>query len=195
MKEKSAQQSPDRTAARPAEERGGRPPGVALAVIFDWAIVVQLLVMPGLAWWLHLPPPLRLPQLPALWNALLSLVAALPFATLIAFFGEGVRRGWPWTRTLQIAFNILLFLAGLATVYTFWLRAQAGDYWPVVTLLLLAGGSLVIVWRLNRRETARWFATVASEEARRLHGGLWLWSVLLLALLVGVLQALAALYR
>jgi hypothetical protein len=52
--------------------------------------------------------------------------------------------------------------------------------------------SPLIAWRLSRPVTKQWFATVNSKDARRRHGGLWPWLILLWAIAGGVLQAIAS---
>ncbi|WP_376794797.1 hypothetical protein [Thermogemmatispora sp.] len=176
-----------------------RPPrAVLLALLFDWGLLVQLLTLPLLAHWLGLSPSLSLPWLSPGLNAALSLLSALPFALLLLLCSEGLRRGLPWARSVQVALNTLLALAGLAGVYTLWLDVHQGNYWPLVTLVTLGGLSPLVAWDLLRPAARRWFdpPPELARRLRRRRAGRplpWLW--LGASLLLGLLEALAALHR
>lgn len=164
-----------------------------MAVAFDWGIAVQILVTPLLPLFLNnlgIFKSLKSNPAPSVITA--SLIS-LPFAALPALFGEGIRRGWRWVRPLQIIFNTLTFLLGLVLLPRYWQSGREGNYWPVVTATILLIFSPLIVWRLSRPATARWFATVSSTEARRRHGGSWPFWIALWAIVGGILQAIAAL--
>ncbi|MBX5455843.1 MAG: hypothetical protein IRZ31_02980 [Thermogemmatispora sp.] len=189
---------PQQSISRQPEESLRPPRVVTLAVLFDWSLLVQLLAMPLLGRWLGLPPSLRLPWLSPTLNALLSLLAALPFVLLLLLCGEGVRRGLPWARSVQVALNTLLALAGLASIYTLWLDARVGNYWPLVTLLTLGGLSPLIAWGLQRPVARRWFhppLELAPGLRQRRASVPPSWPLLGAALLLGLLEALAALHR
>src|SRR5881275_844102 len=154
-----------------------KPQGIGMAVAFDWGLAVQILVTPFL--------PLFLPNTgffkafklsPALTIAV-SFLISLPFVALLAIFGEGVRRGWRWTRPVQIVINSLGFLGGFATLPGLWQGSKSGNYWSLVTAVILLIFSPLIAWRLSRPVTKQWFATVNSKDARRRHGGLWPWLI------------------
>jgi len=49
----------------------------------------------------------------------------------------------------------------------------------------------VVVWRLSRSSTAHWFRMVTVAEARKRHGGTWVWFIALWAIIGGVLQTIA----
>src|SRR6266704_1280198 len=93
------------------------PQGIGMAVAFDWGLTVQLLAGPLLplvlrnltgSGFVQLPTSmLKLSPVPA---AVVTFLISLPFAAGIAIFGEGIRRGWRWTRPVQIVFNTLLVL-------------------------------------------------------------------------------------
>lgn len=179
----------DDTSSEPA----ATPQGIGMAVAFDWGLAAQILVTPVVMQVLGRPSLLK--QFSPLVATLLSTLLALPFATLLAFFGEGIRRGWKWTRPLQLGFNALLFLAGFASLYNLWQNSKQGNYWPAVTTVILLIFSPLIAWRMSRPTTARWFATVKSEDARKRHGGAWPFLIGIWAIIGGILQALAALNR
>lgn len=164
-----------------------------MAVAFDWGLAVQIAVTPfimqnsGNSGFLK---SLKLNQ--PLVTALLFLLS-LPFAALLAIFGEGIRRGWRWTRPVQIVFNSLGFLGGIATIFTVMRGAKVGSYWSVVTAVILLIFSPLIAWRMSRPATAKWFTRVTSAEARQRHSGSWPWLILVWSIVGGVLQAIAAL--
>ncbi|MDQ2716572.1 MAG: hypothetical protein M3Z08_16830, partial [Chloroflexota bacterium] len=128
-------------------------------------------------------------------SPLVLALVSWPFAILLGIFGEGMRRGWSWTRPVQIVANSLGFLAGLATLFSLWHSLQVGNYWPVVTSVILVIFSPLIAWRLSRPATGRWFRAVSSVEARKRHGGAWPWLILIWSIVGGVLQAVASLQR
>jgi hypothetical protein len=171
------------------------PQGIGMAVAFDWGLSVQLLATPFLSLMLGVSSPFNRLNLNSTLTTLVSILIVLPFAALIAVFGEGVRRGWKWTRPIQIVFNTLGFLGGFATLINVWQSSKQGNYWPIVTAVILLIFSPLIAWRLSRPRTARWFATVKSSEARRRHGGAWPFLIAIWAIVGGVLQAIAALSR
>jgi hypothetical protein len=120
------------------------------------------------------------------------LLISLPFAALLAVFGEGVRCGWRWTRPIQVVFNTLVSFGGFFALYSLWQGSKQGNYWSVVTVIILFIFSPLIAWRLSRPVTKQWFATVTSSEARKRHGGAWPWLILIWSIVGGVLQAIAA---
>jgi hypothetical protein len=163
-----------------------------MAVAFDWGLVVQLLVTPFLP--LLLSSTQRSHNPPNVVSVLLSLLVMLVPAALIAIFGEGVRRGWRWTRLIQIGFNTLGFLGGFFSLFSSIPNFQHGNYWSLTTVIILLIFSPLIAWRLSRSETAQWFAEVSSADARKRHGGAWPFYIMLWALVGGVLQALAVFF-
>ena len=181
------------TAKKPA------PQGIGMAVAFDWGLTVQLLAGPLLplvlrnltgSGFVQLPTSmLKLSPVPA---AFVTFLISLPFAAGFAVFGEGIRRGWRWTRPVQIVFNTLLILLGIFTLRDAWEGSKVGNFWPAYSSVLLLVISPLIAWRLSRLATARWFKTVTSDEARKRHGGLWPWLILLWGFIGGLLQAIAA---
>jgi hypothetical protein len=144
------------------------PQGIGMAVAFDWGLAVQMLATPFL--------PLA------------------PAAAFIGIFGEGVRRGWRWTRYVQLIFNSLGFLGGLASLVSVWNGVKQGNYWPVVTAVILVIFSPLIAWGMSRPHTKQWFESTDSTKAKR-HGGIWPFLIGIWAIVGGILQALAVLQR
>ena len=180
----------------PTRSRGQsslQPQGIGMAVAFDWGLAVQILIAPflplflsnlGIFKSLKLNPPSSITR---------ASLISLPFTALFVFFGEGVRRGWRWVRPIQIGFNALAFLGGFAFLPRLWQSSRAGNYWPLITAIILLIFPPLIAWRLSRPATVRWFATVSSTEARKRHGGSWLYFIALWAIVGGILQAIASL--
>lgn len=157
------------------------PRGIGMAVAFDWGLAVQMLATPFL--------PLALGKS----FSPITLVT-IPAAALIAVFGEGVRRGWRWTRYVQLTFNSLGFIGGLASLVNVWNGVKQGNYWPVVTAVILVIFSPLIAWGMSRPRTKRWFESTNSTKAKR-HGGAWPFLISIWAIVGGILQALAVLQR
>ncbi len=174
-------------------EMQSKPQGIGMAVAFDWGLAAQFLVTPLLPLVLGIPSMFK--QFSPVVGALVSSLVTLPLAALLAVFGEGVRRGWRWTRPIQLGANALGFLGGLATLVSVWNGAKQGNYWSVVTATILLIFSPLIAWRMSRPQTKRWFDTVSSSQARKRHGGAWPLLIALWALVGGILQALAVIKR
>jgi len=168
------------------------PQGIGMAVAFDWGLAVQILVMPVVAIFLGQPSFLKPLKLGAALTTTLSIALSLPFFALLAIFGEGIRRGWKWARPVQIVCNTLGFIGGLFTLPSLWQSGRAGNYWPLVTSVILVIFSPLIAWRMSRRATRIWFAKVTGTAARKRHGGLWPVWIAIWAIVGGVLQAIAA---
>lgn len=169
------------------------PQGVGMAVAFDWGLATQILVMPTVSLLLGLPGMFK--QFGPVVGTLLSTLVTLPVAVLLAIFGEGIRRGWRWTRPTQLVANALLFVGGLVTIPNAWNGAKHGNYWPIVTEVILLVFSPLIAWRMAGKRSTRWFDTVNSTVARKRHGGVWPFLIGIWAAVGGVLQAIAALNR
>lgn len=168
-----------------------KPQGIGMAVAFDWGLAAQFLTMPVLPLILGKAGPFKALRFGTVGNAVVPFIVCIPVAILFAIFGEGVRRGWKWTRPVQVVFNAAGFIGGLASLLTLWQSIERGNYWPLVATVVLVIFSPLIAWRLSRPITARWFATVTSAEAQMRHGGLWPVLIALWALTGGILQALS----
>jgi hypothetical protein len=183
----------DETTTTTIPDSQAGPQGIGMAVALDWGLAVQLLFVPLLP--IFLPGFVSTHSTIPMSSTLVSFLISLPAAILVATFGEGVRRGWKWTRLIQVIFNTLASLAGIVLLFTSWRGILQGNYWSLITLAILLIVSPLIAWRLSRPQTARWFQTVTSAEARRRHGGLWPVFILLWALVGGTLQALTILAK
>ncbi len=193
LQSEHAESAPDN---EPASEKP-IPHGIGMAVAFDWGLAVQILVMPFLPLFLPNLSPFRLSELklgPLPTWAISSLIS-LPFVALLFAFGDSIRRGWNWGRRIQIAINSLGFLGGLASLVNVWQGSKTGNYWSVVTSVILLIFSPLIAWQLSRPSTGRWFATTSSAEAYKRHGGLWPWLIAIWSIVGGILQAIAASQR
>jgi hypothetical protein len=177
-----------------AAEKLPAPGGIGMAVAIDWGLTVQTFLTPIVAVFSQ-SNQMKIPGLAPTLNTVLSFIFAWLFAGIFLLFGEMVRRGRNWARWIQIVFNALLSLAGLASLVNLYQSVKMGNYWPFVTEIILVIISPLIVWRLSRPSSARWFKTVTVAEASKRHGGKWVWFIALWAIVGGVLQTLASLNR
>ena len=191
---KQGESSTDKVKATPSSEQEAlpNPQGIGMAVAFDWGLAVQIAVAPLLMQNLDNISIVKSLKLSQPLVITLFVLISLPFAALLAIFGEGIRRGWRWTRPVQIVANTLGFFGGIATLFNVVQGSKTGNYWPTVTAVILLIFSPLIAWRMSRPATAKWFANVTSAEARQRHGGLWPWLILIWSIVGGVLQAIAA---
>lgn len=191
---KQGESSTDKVKATPSSEQEAlpNPQGIGMAVAFDWGLAVQIAVAPLLMQNLDNISIIKSLKLGQPLATTLFVLISLPFAALLAIFGEGIRRGWRWTRPVQIVANTLGFFGGIATLFNVVQGSKTGNYWPTVTAVILLIFSPLIAWRMSRPATAKWFANVTSAEARQRHGGLWPWLILIWSIVGGVLQAIAA---
>jgi hypothetical protein len=156
------------------------PQGIGMAVAFDWGLAVQILLTPFIATFLNRSSLMNIPGLnPLLGDGLLFVVALLGAFALIVF-GEMIRSGRKWALRIQIVANALLSIIGIFSLVNFSRNASVGNFWPL------------IVWRLSRPATALWFQLVSATDARKRHGGTWVWFIALWAIVGGVLQTIAA---
>jgi hypothetical protein len=165
------------------------PQGIGMAVAFDWGLTVELLLVPILSIFLGSPPFSNQTNMGSQFAIITSFLIYWPIAALFGIFGEGIRRGWRWTRPVQLVGNTIGFLGGFALLVQVWNGFKEGNYWTLVPAFILLVISPLIAWRLSRHATARWFATVTSVEARKRHGGSWVWWIALWSIIGGSLVA------
>ena len=165
------------------------PQGIGMAVAFDWGLTVELLLIPILSIFLGSPAVSNRTTMGSQFAIITSFLLLWPIAVLFGIFGEGIRRGWRWTRPVQLVGNAIGFLGGLVLLVQVWGGIKEGNYWTLVPAFILLVISPLIAWRLSRPATARWFATVTSVEARKRHGGSWVWLIALWSIIGGSLVA------
>jgi hypothetical protein len=165
-----------------------------MAVAFDWGLAVQTLLTPLIDTFVTRSSLMTIPGLHPLLGSTLLFILSLLAAFAFVWFGEMVRSGRTWARRIQIAANALLSFVGIFSLINFIQSARQGNLWPLVTVVILLIVSPVIVWRLSRAATARWFQFVSAADARKRHGGTWVWFIALWALAGGVLQTIAAMH-
>ena len=171
-----------------------KPQGIGMAVAFDWGLAVQILVTPFMALLLGLGNnPVQQLKIGQPWITLLFSLLSLPFAALLAIFGEGVRRGWRWTRRIQVGFNAPRFSGWLCLFYSLWQSSKHGNYWSAVTTVILLVFSPLIAWRMSRPTTRAWFKTVSSPRPANGIAVCGRGSSAVWAIVGGILQAIAAL--
>jgi hypothetical protein len=171
------------------------PQGIGMAVAFDWGLAVQIFVTPIMTIFIGQSNSLKIPGInPTLGNVLLFVVA-WPAAVVLVFFGEMVRCGRKWTRNIQVIVNTLLSIVGIISLIGLYNSLKTGNFWPLVTEVILVIFSPLIAWRLSRPTTGRWFKTVTAAEASKRHGGSWIFFIALWAAAGGILQAITAMKR
>ncbi len=166
------------------------PKGIGMAVAFDWGLTVELLLIPILSIFLGSPVFSKQTTADSKFTIIISFLLSWAIAALFGVFGEGIRRGWRWTRPVQIVGNTIGFLGGFALLVQVWNGIKVGNYWTLVPAFILLVISPLIAWRLSRPETGKWFANVTSAEARKRHGGSWVWWIALWSIVGGSLVAL-----
>ncbi|GER90651.1 hypothetical protein KDW_48130 [Dictyobacter vulcani] len=170
------------------------PHGIGMAVAFDWGLAVQTAFTPIYA--LFQPSNmLKIPGLSPVLGNILFFVVTWAVACGFAFFGEMIRSGRNWARTIQIVANILLSIVGIISLLNLYQSIRVGNFWPLVTEIILVIFSPLIVWRLTRSSTAQWFKHVTPAQARQRHGGMWVWFIMLWGLVGGILQTFAAMHK
>jgi len=163
------------------------PQGIGVAVAFDWAFALQMVVMPIVQSILGSQGIIKPPHI-----QVATVVGPLIIAAIFAALGEGLRSGRGWARIVQLVISSLGFLGGIGALFLAIPALGHGNYLPLVPALILLIVSPIIVWRLSRPVTGRWFKMVSSADARRRHGGAWPWLILIWSLVGGVLVALSA---
>ena len=168
------------------------PKGIGMAVAFDWGLTVELLLIPILTLFLGSPVFSKQTSIDSKFTLIFTFLISWVIAALFGIFGEGIRRGWRWTRPVQIVGNTLGFLGGLALLLQVVNNIKIGNYWTLVPTCILLIVSPLIAWRLSLPETARWFKSVTSLEARKRHGGSWVVWIALWSIIGGTLVALGS---
>lgn len=168
------------------------PKGIGMAVAFDWGLTVELLLIPILTVFLGSPVFSKQSSTDSKFTLIFTFLISWLIATLFGIFGEGIRRGWRWTRPVQIVGNTLGFIGGFALLPQLVNNIKIGNYWTLVPASILLIVSPLIAWRLSRPETARWFKSVTSLEARKRHGGSWVVWIALWSIIGGTLVALGS---
>ncbi len=163
------------------------PKGVGMAVAFDWGLAVQILAGPAATRFIG-------QSTASTSTILVNMLLMLPFASLIAIFGEGVRRGWHWTRIVQLVINTLVCIGGFFILYRLFQTSRHGNFWPLVTVVITLVFSPLIAWRMHDQATINWYKTVTTVQARQRHGGVWPWLIAIWAIAGGILQAVAAVF-
>ena len=169
------------------------PQGIGMAVAVDWGLSAQILLTPILSTLLGRSNPLKVPGVNSTLSTVLSLLIALVVACIPAFFGEMIRSGRNWALKVQIALNILLSIAGILSLIGVYQSLRAGEFRPLITAFILVIIAPLTVWRLTRPSTFQWFKLVTPAEARKRHGGRWVWFIILCAAIGGLLQTFATL--
>ena len=167
------------------------PGGIGMAVAVDWGLCVQIALMPVFALFGQ-SKMMKMTGSSALIGTILFFVVALLAACLLAWFGEMIRSGRNWARIIQIVASSLLSLAGIYGLINLYHSITIGNFWPLVTEIILAIISPLIVWRMTRSSTAHWFKLVTPAQARTRHGGKWVWFIILFSIIGGILQTIAA---
>ena len=149
-----------------------RPRGLGVAVVFDWALSVQLTTQAVAAATGHL----------GLSRDPVAIGGRLLAALLLLGLGEGLRRGVPWVRIAQVAIMVVITVLGIATAVV--LLAGRGDRSMVFSAIIELTYAPWLAWRLTTRETSGWFAQARGRGgAPRASGAVWVtvlaaWSIM-----------------
>ena len=141
-----------------------QPRGIALAIIFDWAVAAFLVGLCIVAAAQRGPYSQQ-----AVAAALLAVVLGLPLLAL----GEALRRGKRPARTVQLvtsgllgALNVVGFIRDLSLL----LQGTRPGAFNITAL----GAGIAIIWGLTRPQTITWFARISSARARARRGPRWI---------------------
>lgn len=170
------------------------PQGIGMAVAIDWGLATQTALMPIYALFSQ-SSFIKIPGLNPTLSIVLLFVIAWPVACGFAFFGEMIRSGRNWALRIQIVASALLSLAGIFSLLNLYQSIKVGNFWPLIAEVILVVFSPLVVWRLSRPSTVRWFKVVTASEARKRHGGTWVWFIALWGIVGGVLQTIASMHR
>lgn len=185
-------ETPQAEVIETAVEELPAPQGIGMAVAFDWGLAVQIFLTPITVALFNLPANAKIPGVNPTLGNVLFFVLAWPVAVGMILFGEMVRCGRNWARRIQIVANALLSLVGIVQLISLFQSIKGGNFWPVVTEVILVIFSPLIFWRLTRPASARWFKSVTVAGARKRHSGAWGWFIALWAIVGGVLQTIAS---
>ncbi len=168
------------------------PQGIGMAVAFDWGLAVQVFLTPFVYVFINPSAGFKIPGINSTLGNVLLFVLAWPVALGLALFGEMIRRGRNWALRIQIVANALLSIVGIVSLINLVQSIKARNFWPLVTEVILVIFSPLIVWRMSRSSTARWFKRVTVAQARKRHGAVWGLLIAIWAIAGGVLQTIAA---
>jgi small-conductance mechanosensitive channel len=157
-----------------------RPHGLGIAVVFDWALSAQLTTQALASATRNLgltPDPLMI-------------VGALVAAAGLCALGEGVRRGVPALRLVQVVLMMLITVIGVISLVTLLTGHVSGSL--VFTTAIELTYPPWLIWRLLDRETAAWFALPREQRrAPRTSGWRWIAVLAVWAVVWGVVVAWA----
>src|SRR5258708_6832659 len=109
------------------------PQGIGMAVAIDWGLAAQSVVSPFLPTILGTLGILK--KTPSIQGT--NVITFWLLAVVFAVFGESIRSGWHWGRFLQLAFNTLLFLAGIVALVLGIQPILKGQLWTLIPLFIL----------------------------------------------------------
>jgi hypothetical protein len=163
--------------ASPAPVRT-QPHGLGVAVVFDWALTAQLTTQAIAAATGHLGLARDGPAIAV------RLVAAAGLFGL----GEGLRRGLPRLRLVQVGLMALISVIGVASAVV--LATGHGSASLVFSTIVEVAFAPWLVWRLLDEQTAEWFAAARGRGgAARVSGVGWVMVLLVWSALWGVVVA------
>ena len=143
-------------------ETSARPHGLGVAVVFDWALTAQLTTQALAAATGHLGLARDIP----------AIAGRLVGAGILLALGEGLRRGVPSLRLVQVALMALITMLGIVSAVV--LVTGHGSASLVFSTIVELTYAPWLVWRLLSRETAAWFArTRGRGGAPRTSGSGW----------------------
>ena len=166
------------------------PKGIGMAVAFDWGLTVELLLLPILT--VFLGSSVLSTQTSTTSNFIIIITSWFPglLQPCLAFLVKAYDEAGVGRDLLQIVGNSLGFLGGFALLVQLFNNIKIGNYWTLVPAFILLIVSPLIAWRLSRPETAIWFKSVTSQEARKRHGGSWVLWIALWSIIGGTLVAI-----
>ncbi|MHB8488568.1 MAG: hypothetical protein ACYDCS_02800 [Candidatus Dormibacteria bacterium] len=156
------------------------PHGLGIAVVFDWALTAQLTTQ-ALA---SATRNLGFAPNPAV------IVGGLVAAAGLFALGEGLRRGVPALRLVQVGLMVIITLVGVASLVMLMTGQFSGSL--LFTTAIELGYAPWLAWRLLDKETAAWFATAQGRgRAPRVSGWQWVTVLAAWAIVWGVVVAWA----